>query len=142
MVTALINTVFAWLYDKYADIKERSFPTDPVWANGHDSNLPECVEDCDMNDADDSFMSRTMSTVATTARTLEQGIESRVKQLGVPVDDLKDKAFDLANEAIAKGQQVIHHVHGEAQKAGQEVVDEVKDEGRSNKHVVRNIADR
>jgi len=41
MTTALINTVFAWFYDKYADIKERSFPTDPIWANGHDANLPE-----------------------------------------------------------------------------------------------------
>lgn len=41
MATALINTVFAWFYDKYADIKERSFPENPAWAGGQDANLPE-----------------------------------------------------------------------------------------------------
>lgn len=76
-----------------------------------------------------SFMSKTISSVAITARNLEQGLESQAKKLGIPVDDYKDKAFDLANDAIARGQQVIQQIQGEAQKAGQEVEKQVKDKG-------------
>lgn len=90
---------------------------------------------CDF--ADRSFLNKTISSVANTARNLEQGLEAQAKKLGVPVDDYKDKAFDLASDAIAKGQQVIHHIQGEAQKAGQEVENKVKEKGVFTERVVR-----
>lgn len=40
MTVALVNSVFIWFYDKYADVKERGFEENPVWAQGQ-SSLPE-----------------------------------------------------------------------------------------------------
>jgi hypothetical protein len=120
MVGSIINTFMLWLYDKVADVTEKTFPATSEWTGDRDSDLPGelVVSNMPQLKLIARFVWKTMQRVTSQAKVLEKNVETRAKGYGVPVDEYKTKVTDVANEAIAKGQNAFEKLRTQAQQGG------------------------